>query len=359
MASEGSLSALRDGQLPFVTVNFLAYNRREPLRDSLTQIRALDYPADRIEVVVVDNASTDGTAAMLRQDFPWVRLVELPENVGTSGWNRGFELGRGDYFLVLDDDCYVSGPDLRRAVAAAELSRADLVSFQVRSDIEDGWYFTDDGFRPGLLGFWGCSALVSRRAIERVKGFDPGIFFGSHEPEFLLRLLDRGLRHLYLPDVVAVHMKGPVSFALGRYRMLAYNYAYMAAKLFRARDAALAIFNLLLGVALAVVHETPAVALSVREITAGLARGLRAREPASAEVSRAYRENYLPYSNPLRFLRSPTERLRRTGEDENRRFEQWRDERRDFYPDRAVVLRFDPGPLVESVDVEAVLAASS
>ena len=71
---------------PLVTVVILAYNREQELRVTLTALRdELEYPAEQLEVIVVDNASQDGTAAMVREEFPAVELIVNPANVG-GGW---------------------------------------------------------------------------------------------------------------------------------------------------------------------------------------------------------------------------------------------------------------------------------
>src|SRR5215212_701428 len=115
---------------PTVTIVFLVYNRREELRRSLREMtERADYPGDRLDVIVVDNASEDGSAEMVRSEFPDVRLVRRERNVGVSGWNDGFAAARGDWVLALDDDCYLPPDGLGRALAAASEHRADLVSF--------------------------------------------------------------------------------------------------------------------------------------------------------------------------------------------------------------------------------------
>src|SRR4051794_16334601 len=112
---------------PLVTVAILAYNRRDALAVTLDKVLGeLDHPADRLEVIVVDNASDDGTAEMVRERFPSVTVIRNEENVGIGGWNRAFEAGRGDWFLVLDDDCYPPPDALRRGFVAAARHGADL-----------------------------------------------------------------------------------------------------------------------------------------------------------------------------------------------------------------------------------------
>jgi GT2 family glycosyltransferase len=78
-------------RLPRVTVAILAYNRRDALAVNLQKVSEIDYPRDRLEVIVVDNASEDGTAEMVRERFPEVELIVTERNVGIAGWNRAFE----------------------------------------------------------------------------------------------------------------------------------------------------------------------------------------------------------------------------------------------------------------------------
>ncbi len=89
---------------PLVTVNILSFNRREELRNTLTKVFEQDYK--NIEIIVVDNASSDGSSEMVKNEFPDVQLIQLEENIGIAGWNEGFKAAKGVYVLVLDDDSY-------------------------------------------------------------------------------------------------------------------------------------------------------------------------------------------------------------------------------------------------------------
>jgi len=276
-------------------------NRRELLEECLGAVLAQTHPPER--VVVVDNVSSDGTPDMVRERFPSVDLVVNPENVGVAGWNAGFARGRGQLFLVLDDDCYIRGDALKRAVLGAREARADLVSFSVRSDVDATYYFNED-YHCGLLAFWGCAALISRRGVELTGGFDPNIFIWAHEAEFVARLLDGGLRHLYLPEVTAVHLKAPAQGPGSVYsmRLNTRNFAYIAGRLLRRRHALQAAANLLLrGVLIAI--RRPAAARALPDVAEGLWAGLRHRQPVRAQVSAAYRENFIEFVNPVQFAR--------------------------------------------------------
>lgn len=289
---------------PRVTINILAHNRRGEVATSLRTMRdGLTYPAERLEFIVVDNGSTDGTAEMVRREFPDVRVIEN-ENVGAAGWTRGFEAGNGDYFLVLDDDCYINGGALTRAVQAAETNHADLVSFRVISSQDPAFEFTNH-YRVGLLSFWACAALLSRRAIEQLGGFDPEIFIWANELEFTIRLLDRGLRHLFLPEVTAVHMKPAIDdIEVPAYAMHIRHLGYVVTKLLRPRDAALALVNLAAKVILGLTRN-PSRWPAVPALAAGAAHGIRFRAPVRRSVSRVYRHNFREFTSPMSYVGSP------------------------------------------------------
>src|SRR3954470_17202171 len=256
---------------PRVTLAILAYNRRDAVRHTLHRmLEDLDYPTDALEPIVVDNASSDGTAEMLSAEFPGVRIIRSPRNVGASAWNLAFAAGTGAFFLILDDDCHLEGNGLARAVAAAEANDADLVSFRVRSGVDPGYHF-DEEYATGLLSYWGCAALLSRRAVERLGGYDPNIFIWGNELELTIRLLDAGLRHLTLPDVVAVHMKAPRAprdYQEFGYRMHHRHMAYVSARFLRWGDLVPVLGHRLLQVAIDVFALDPRVLTALPSVAA-------------------------------------------------------------------------------------------
>lgn len=304
---------------PTVSVVFLAYNRRDELATSLTKMReATGLAPELLEIVVVDNASQDGTAAMVRERFPGVRLVENPVNVGASGWNAGFRVATGDYVLILDDDCYLEGDGLRRALDAAEEHAADLVSFTVLSGFDRSHCFNRT-YETGLLSYWGCAALVSRRAIDRLGGYDPKIFIWANELEFTMRLLDAGFRHLFLPDVIAIHMKAPgnpdAGFLLHPHQMNNRHYGYIAAKLLHRAILPRVLARLIAQLAFDATNDRAALR-AMPSLLGGVVAGLRVRSPTRLAVSQAYAANFRAFAGPWAFLRGPFQRLRRTDRDD-------------------------------------------
>lgn len=300
---------------PVVRIAILSYNRRDAVRTTLTRV-VVDggYPRDALDPVVVDNASVDGTVAMVRAEFPDVRVIETGANVGASALNRAVPGDGYDWLLILDDDCYLEPGDLERAVRAAEQQDAQLVSFAVRSSEANRARF-DKSYVTGMLSFWGCAALVSRAAIQRVGGYDPYIFIWGNELDLTVRLLDEGFRHLYLPDVIAVHMK-PVPDPAARPSALSRNlnrrhWGYTVARLLRPADAARIGARLVVAALLDAASRA-----SWRELWClthmgrGFVAGARNRRPVRPEVSAAVRNNYLSFASPLGLMRSPEERRR-------------------------------------------------
>ena len=361
MSSTASVPETVPPRAPSVTIVFLVYNRRDELRVSLQRmLHDSDYEPGRVDVIVVDNASSDGSAAMVAAEFPQVQLIVRTENVGVSGWNEGLAAARGDYVLALDDDCFLPPDGLRRAVAAAEAHAADMVSFRVVSTHDPDHVFSE-AYMTGLFAFWGCAVLLRRRVVAALGGYDPEIFVWGNELEFTLRFFDRGFRHLHLPEVTAQHMKpapGPDERFIERaYRLNLRHWGYIAAKLFDPRSAAGALIALLARTVIDGVRTDPGALRAAVDAVAGFSHGLRRRQPlATPGLARFYRLNFETYASPWRLLRPPAQLLRELprdilahgprlqGDPPPGRAQEFFSERALLYPNRCTLLEFSPGP---------------
>lgn len=343
---------------PTVTLVFLVYNRRDELRESLRRMLVeSDYPPERVDVIVVDNASTDGSAAMVRDEFPGVELVIRDRNIGVSGFNDGLTAARGHFVLALDDDCYLSPDGLRKAVAGALEHQADLVSFKVINP-NDRHVFSDH-YKTGLFMYWGCAVLMRREVIEALGGYDPEIFVWANELEFMLRFFDHGFRHLHAPDIVAWHMKEPKPEDSWKhieerpYRTNVRHWCYIAGKLLCGRDAVGA-FVAVVAKAIRDGLRMEAVAFkAVPDGVAGFVNGLRHRSPVRSDISNFYRRNFESFASPWWLARRPHELIRalpaeylhllRHGERpvDPGRHDQFVEERDELYlPERQATLQF-------------------
>ena len=280
----------------------------------------------------------------MRERHPDVVLVENPANVGAPGWNAGFRAARGDWILILDDDAYLTPGGLEEAVRVARAERADLVSFTVLSSEDESYSFNEE-YRTGLLSYWGCAALVSRRALERLGGYDPNIFIWANELDLTMRLLDAGFRHAFAPEVRAVHMKAPPppGLPLRSHRINSRHYAYVAGKNMRRRDALAVVANRAAqSLSQALVGHAEGDRHAVRalpDLVAGLALGWRHRAPVRESVSIVYRRHYHSFTGPWHATRTPRERwAARRGDgrveaQRARRRTGFYAERPQFYPD--------------------------
>src|SRR6187455_3046398 len=98
-------------RLPTVSVVVLNFNGLKHLDACFTSLLALDYPADRLELILVDNGSSDDSLSFMREHFPAVRLLETGGNLGFAGGNNfGAERASGEYVAFLNNDTRVK-PD--------------------------------------------------------------------------------------------------------------------------------------------------------------------------------------------------------------------------------------------------------
>lgn len=217
----------RSGNGPSVTAVVVTYNRRDLLGEALTALGAQTRPPDRI--VVVDNASADGTAAMVAERFPGVHLLALPRNIGgAGGFSAGMAraMGEGaDLLWLLDDDTVPEPEALRALLDAREAATGEdgppvlVASRVVWTDGRDHPMNTP---RPKpratpaesrVAHAAGCvpirsasfvSALVDAAAV-RERGLPVADYFlWNDDFEFTTRLL-RGRRGLLCPGSVVVH----------------------------------------------------------------------------------------------------------------------------------------------------------
>ena len=112
--------------LPLVSIVTPSYNMREYLRDALESILSQDYP--RIECVVVDGGSTDGTPELLKSYNGRVRWVSQPDDGAADAINRGFAMCRGDVFAWLNaDDWYFPGAIARAVQLLGKKPEVDVL----------------------------------------------------------------------------------------------------------------------------------------------------------------------------------------------------------------------------------------
>lgn len=215
---------------PTVSIIIPNYNGASYLRDCLASLRELDYPTERYEVIVVDNASTDDSIAVARQAFPAVQVVVLPWNQGfAAAANAGARTAGGEVLAFLNNDMRVA-PDWLRALVAPLQAETEVAC---TGGLILDWEGTRVDFAGGVLNFYGhgfqpayglpravvdlpsepvpvlfaCGgAMAIRRAVfQESGGFDPDYFAYMEDVDLGWRLWVLGYRVLFVPAAVAYH----------------------------------------------------------------------------------------------------------------------------------------------------------
>ncbi|HTN24531.1 MAG TPA: asparagine synthase-related protein, partial [Solirubrobacteraceae bacterium] len=231
----------RAGPAPKLSVIIVNWNTRTILRDCLASVEQHLAPIEH-EVIVIDNASADGSADMVAEAFPSVRLVRNAENVGFGrANNQGMAMARGDWHLLLNSDTQLTDGSVATlaervrdepglAVAHCRLvypdGRLQHSTYRFPSLrnalLEDlGLYKLLGARRAGealLGGYWahdeerdvdavaGAFMLLPRSVFEQTGGFDERLFMYGEDIEWCLRIREAGGRIHFYPQASIVHL---------------------------------------------------------------------------------------------------------------------------------------------------------
>lgn len=199
---------------PKASIVTITRDRRSRILDNLPRLLSLP---EEPEVIVVDDASTDGTVQAVRQRFPEVRVIPLSRSLGAAGRNVGVEHATAPYVAFADDDSWWEPGALEHAtkvldthpevglVAARVVVEPDGVDDPTNRLMANSPLRRSDLPGPELLGFVACGAVVRRSAFLSVNGFHPRFEIGGEEELVALDLARAGWHSVYVEQVVAHH----------------------------------------------------------------------------------------------------------------------------------------------------------
>jgi GT2 family glycosyltransferase len=227
-----------------VSIIIISYNTRELtlacLRSVYQQTRDVAF-----EVIVLDNASSDGSADAIAAGFPQTRLIRLEKNVGFArGNNLAAVDAQGDFFLLLNPDTEIMDAAVQKVVAFARNRRTPTITGG-RTFFADGslnynschgrltpWSAFCMGmglssvfrrswlFDPESLGCWkrdtvrkvdavtGCFLLIDRHLWKKLNGFDESFFMYGEDTDLCLRAWQTGASCVIFPDARLIHHGG-------------------------------------------------------------------------------------------------------------------------------------------------------
>lgn len=234
-----------EGDGPLLSILVVSWNTRDLLFDCMASIAEFMHERIRCEVILVDNASTDGSVAMLRESYSWVRLVENSENVGFArAVNQAARQARGKYVLLFNSDAKLVDDSYLKLIDALERDETIGIvgGFMKKDGVERGpQYYAFPSFMNlvasyslGLLykrkdpnrgRYRGVSTVGGLRVIETdwVSGayllarkelvddrglLDPNIFMYYEDTLLCRKAWDRGFRVISSDTSVVLHEGG-------------------------------------------------------------------------------------------------------------------------------------------------------
>ncbi len=212
-----------------LSVIILSYNRRAALQRTLTELHAQGL-FDRGEVIVVDNASADASAAMVQQEFPQARVVPLHNNIGVAGFNRGVAAARGDMLLILDDDAWPEAEALTAALAILRTRPATgAVALLPRHPGTGREEWRHGGVPQARWPVMGCGNLIRTEVWRAVEGYEESFFLYRNDTDMALKLLAAGFDVWFDPAWVVWHDSPAANAKSDRWFTLATrNWAWLA-----------------------------------------------------------------------------------------------------------------------------------
>ena len=220
---------------PHVSIIILTYNGLRFVDGLMTSLHDQSYPRDRMEIIVVDNGSSDGTAGHIKHNFPDVECLALNQNLGYSaGNNIGYERARHDLIVFLNQDtlCHrdwlvglvdrMQSDEHLAACAAniiptdpADAGRIDLISpvdtltYCDLSSFGYGRYHRTKIAYTDTRLVSGCAFIIRRGIVDQLGYlFDEQIRMYAEDTDLSLRIMNLGKRVGAVRDAIVFHLHG-------------------------------------------------------------------------------------------------------------------------------------------------------
>ncbi|VVB88177.1 Glycosyltransferase AglI [uncultured archaeon] len=215
--------------LPPASIVILNYNGKELLRDCFSSLQNLDYPEELIEIILVDNGSSDGSIEYIEQYFPGIKIIKKTENLGfAKGCNIGATFSKSSYIVFLNNDMRVDENWLKELI----LPLMEDKSIGITSSKILNWDGSKIDYAGAVLSFNGhgykrgenqepdkyntpeyClipsggSMAISKKLFLKLGGFDEDYFAYFEDIDLGWRSWIFGYSVLFVPGSIVYHKK--------------------------------------------------------------------------------------------------------------------------------------------------------
>jgi len=216
--------------VPFISLVVVNYNGESIIKLCLDSLKSVDYPKDRYEILVVDNASTDSSISITRE-FLGVRVIRNKSNMGYVGVNSCLSVVKGKYIFVLNNDLKMDGKCLKKLVDVMEkdgsigIGVPKFINFY-NKNLRSGGTWVSRAFYNGHYPEKNKEGVkeVPYLGIEMVRTdlvrkfgyiYDPDYFIYAEDLDLSLRLRLMGYKTVMVPEAVIYHMHSVTTKKMG------------------------------------------------------------------------------------------------------------------------------------------------
>ncbi len=211
---------------PFASIIVLNYNGKKWLKECFESLEKLNYPRDKYEVIMVDNASFDDSVVYIKKTFSHVKLLELNKNYGfAEGNNKGTKYAKGEYIIFLNNDTKVDKDWLIELVNSVTSDKTIKICESLekpynynrvkspfykryltiigsgmkgeQNEYIDGWSI--EGYANG------SSLMIEKKLFDYIGGFDDSYFMYHEEVDLCWRAWIMGFKTVLVPTSIYFH----------------------------------------------------------------------------------------------------------------------------------------------------------
>jgi GT2 family glycosyltransferase/2-polyprenyl-3-methyl-5-hydroxy-6-metoxy-1,4-benzoquinol methylase len=208
--------AFSDSHLfPHIDIVVVTYNSAQHLPRFFRSVRRLDYPKNKMSLVVVDNQSADRSVEVsrihsldLQIEF---ELISHPQNVGFAGGAKiGMAKGKGDFICVVNPDSEYDPYALRELMSAVSMDPSIAIADARQFPYEHPKYYDPSTNETSWCS--GACCLIRRSALEKVGSYDERFFMYCEDVDLSWRFWSSGYKCVYAPKAIILHHKAPQNY---------------------------------------------------------------------------------------------------------------------------------------------------